>query len=76
MLHYPVYKKLIRNFCTLNLEVPAVSNILTGIILPKDREDDFLEATAIDESDLATLDWGTPQRIRVPELTIKERGFI
>lgn len=49
---------------------------LTGIILPKECENGFLETTTINEWNLATKNWGMPQRIRVPELTIKERGFI
>lgn len=48
----------------------------TGVILPVSEKDDFLRTTTLDRWGFSNLEWGNPVRIRVPELTIKERLFI
>ena len=49
---------------------------VTGILIPQAEEETFLSASSFDKWDLSTLTWGEVKRIRVPELTIKERVFI
>ncbi|HAX78806.1 MAG TPA: hypothetical protein DCY88_24000 [Cyanobacteria bacterium UBA11372] len=49
---------------------------LTGILLEKNNDKDFLEQTNLDKWELSNTTWKTPRRINVPDLTIKERLHI
>lgn len=49
---------------------------LTGIILPRAEVSSFLKETAIKRWDLSATDWKTIHRIRMPELTAREKLFI
>lgn len=49
---------------------------VTGIILEKEQEISFFEKTNIKQWKLSNIDWGKPQRINVPNLTVKERLYI
>lgn len=49
---------------------------VTGIILEQEQESNFFEKTNIKQWGLSNTNWGTPQKINVPNLTVKERLFI
>lgn len=49
---------------------------MTAVILPIDDASNFLDITALNNWNLVNLDWHNPERIKVPELTIRERLFI
>ncbi|MBD2603332.1 hypothetical protein H6G81_02010 [Scytonema hofmannii FACHB-248] len=49
---------------------------VTGIILEKEQEIIFFDKTNIKQWELSNTNWGKPQRINVPNLTVKERLYI
>ncbi|MBN3883276.1 MAG: hypothetical protein HWQ44_09885 [Nostoc sp. JL34] len=49
---------------------------VTGIILEKEQEISFFDKTNIKQWKLSNTNWGNPQRIDVPNLTVKERLYI
>ncbi|MCC3408854.1 MAG: hypothetical protein JGK17_25420 [Microcoleus sp. PH2017_10_PVI_O_A] len=49
---------------------------VTGIILERNKMQEFFDQTNIDKWELSNRDWKPPQRINVPDLTIKERLHI
>lgn len=49
---------------------------LTGIILPRAEAGDFFKDTAIKKWPLSATDWRTIHKIRLPELTVREKLFI
>jgi len=49
---------------------------VTGIILEQNEKQGFLAKTNIDKWELSNIDWKSPRRINVPDLTIKERLHI
>ncbi|MBE9055716.1 O-methyltransferase [Sphaerospermopsis sp. LEGE 08334] len=49
---------------------------LTGTILEHSQAKKFFETTGIDKWELSNIQWQQPQRINLPELTIRERLFI
>ncbi|MFY7832537.1 MAG: O-methyltransferase, partial [Pseudanabaena sp.] len=49
---------------------------VTGIVLENDKVEAFLEKTNIKAWNLSNINWGKPQSINVPDLTIRERLYI
>jgi len=49
---------------------------LTGILLDKNEVKDFMDNTTIGKWSLAIKEWGPPEKINVPTLTLREKMFI